>query len=340
MHINFNKYIKRFDTEEEFVEFNYSEEYEEPNLSYVNESDNLHINEKPLKFTAEEANSTIKLTRVGTSSSLPNAVLQYSTNGVTWNNYTLNNVITLTNIGDYVMFKGNNERLGYDSNNYHKFVMTGKISASGDISSLTCNNPLVSSCYQSMFDGCTSLTTAPELPESLLSISISKLTKEEYEALLKENEDIKQEIAYIKNTTIQDMYLKDLAELKKKIEKDFPEDDNPNKTKFEGTFKQDTEKIKLAKLKDKEKTAKAKAKIQAEKEKTKVTKEKEKKKKEKEKLAKQKEKEKLLKEKEKAAKEKEKIRKQKEKEKKLKEKEKLAKQKEKLRKQKEKLKKK
>lgn len=179
-----------------------------------------------------------------------------------------------------------------------------------------------------------------ELPESLLSVSISKLTKEEYEALLKENEDIKQEIAYIKNTTIQDMYLKDLAELKKKIEKDFPEDDNPNKTKFEGTFKQDTEKIKLAKLKDKEKTAKAKAKIQAEKEKTKVTKEKEKKKKEKEKLAKQKEKENLLKEKEKAAKEKEKIRKQKEKEKKLKEKEKLAKQKEKLRKQKEKLKKK
>ena len=178
-----------------------------------------------------------------------------------------------------------------------------------------------------------------ELPESLLGVSISKLTKEEYEALLKENEDIKQEIAYIKNTTIQDMYLKDLVDLRKRIEKDFPEDNNPNKTKFEGTFKQDTEKIKLAKLKDKEKTAKAKAKIQAEKEKNKADKEKEKKKKEKEKLAKQKEKEKLAKEKEKAAKEKEKLRKQKEKEKKLKEKEKLQKQKEKLAKQKAKLKK-
>lgn len=177
------------------------------------------------------------------------------------------------------------------------------------------------------------------LPESLLSVSISKLTKEEYEALLKENEDIKEEMAYIKNTTIQDMYLKDLAELRKRIEKDFPEDDNPNKTKFEGTFKQDTEKIKLAKLKDKEKTAKAKAKLQADKEKAKAEKEKEKKKKEKEKIAKQKEKEKAAKEKEKVAKEKEKLRKQKEKERKLKEKEKLAKQKEKLAKQKAKLKK-
>jgi DNA topoisomerase-2 len=176
------------------------------------------------------------------------------------------------------------------------------------------------------------------LPESLLSVAISKLTKEEYEALLKENEDIKQEIAYIKNTTIQDMYLKDLDELRKKIEKDFPEDHNPNKTKFEGTFKQDTEKIKLAKLKDKEKTAKAKAKIQAEKEKSKAEKEREKKKKEREKLIKEKEKAKVQKEKEKAAKEKEKLRKQKEKEKKLKEKEKLQKQKEKLAKQKAKLK--
>ena len=160
------------------------------------------------------------------------------------------------------------------------------------------------------------------LPDSLLSVSISRLTKEEYEALLKENEDIKNEIAYIKNTTIQEMYLKDLAELRKKIAGDFPEDPNPNNSeKFIGSFKEDNEKEKLAKLKDKEKTEKAKAKIKADKEKAKADKEKEKKKKEREKL---------LKEKEKAAKEKEKIRKQKEKEKKQKEKEKLAKQKEKL----------
>ena len=138
---NIIKYIKRFDTEEDFDEFLYSTEYEEPNLSYVNESDTLHINEpKLLKFTAEEANSTIKLTRVGSSSGFSNAVLQYSTDGATWNNYNLNNVITLTNVGDFVMFKGNNTRLGYNGNNFHQFVMTGKIAASGYISSLTSRN--------------------------------------------------------------------------------------------------------------------------------------------------------------------------------------------------------
>jgi DNA topoisomerase-2 len=171
-----------------------------------------------------------------------------------------------------------------------------------------------------------------DLPESLLSVPISKLTKEEYEALLKENEDIKQEIAYIKNTTIQDMYLKDLSELRKKIEKDFPEDDNPNKTKFEGTFKQDKDKEKLEKLKEKEK--KTKEKVAKDKEKAKKEKDKAKAKKEKEKAAKEKEKAKKAKEKEKAAKEKEKAKKAKEKEKRAKEKEKLEKQKAKLEKQK------
>lgn len=171
-----------------------------------------------------------------------------------------------------------------------------------------------------------------ELPDSMLSVPISKLTKEEYEALLKENEDIRQEIAYIKNTTIQEMYLKDLSDLRKRLLPDFPEDDNPKKTKFEGTFKQDANKEKLEKLK--EKAAKQKEKAVKEKEKAKADKEKEKKKKEKDKLAKQKEKEKKQKEKEKAAKEKEKAKKQKEKEKKQKEKEKIEKQKAKLAKQK------
>ena len=177
------------------------------------------------------------------------------------------------------------------------------------------------------------------LKDSLLSIPISKLTKEEYEALLKENESIKKELEYIKNTTIEDMYLKDLKELRKVLEPDFPEDTDTNKVKFSGVYKEDTEKAKLAKEKEKLKEKKAKEKLVKEKEKAKLDKEKEKKKKEKEKLAKQKEKEKALKEKEKLAKQKEKERKAKEREKKLKEKEKLAKQKERLAKQKEKLKK-
>lgn len=60
-----------------------------------------------------------------------------------------------------------------------------------------------------------------ELPDSLISTPISKLTKEEYESLLKENESIKKEIDYISNTTIKDMYLDDLKKLRKELIKDF-----------------------------------------------------------------------------------------------------------------------
>lgn len=69
---------------------------------------------------------------------------------------------------------------------------------------------------------------ANNLPEGLISTPISKLTKEEYEALLKENEDIKKEIEYITNTTIEQMYLTDLKNLRKEIAQDFPSD--PNET--------------------------------------------------------------------------------------------------------------
>ena len=65
-----------------------------------------------------------------------------------------------------------------------------------------------------------------KLPEGLISTPISKLKKEEYEALLKENEDIKKEIEYITNTTIEQMYLADLKLLRKEISPDFPTEKN------------------------------------------------------------------------------------------------------------------
>jgi DNA gyrase/topoisomerase IV subunit A len=60
-----------------------------------------------------------------------------------------------------------------------------------------------------------------KLPMSLISTPMSKVTIEERDELLKENEAIKKELDYIKKTTITDMYIKDLEDLKKDIEKDF-----------------------------------------------------------------------------------------------------------------------
>lgn len=60
-----------------------------------------------------------------------------------------------------------------------------------------------------------------DLPDSVLSIQISKLTEEEKKELLKKNKEIEKELDYIQNTSITDMYIKDLKTLKKEIEQDF-----------------------------------------------------------------------------------------------------------------------
>jgi DNA topoisomerase-2 len=60
-----------------------------------------------------------------------------------------------------------------------------------------------------------------KLPEALIGTPISKLTKEEYEALLKENEEIKREIEYITKTTIEEMYIDDLRKLRKEMVSEF-----------------------------------------------------------------------------------------------------------------------
>ena len=50
---------------------------------------------------------------------------------------------------------------------------------------------------------------------------MSKLTKEEYDELLKQNEEIKKELQYVINTTTRDMYLNDLTSLNKTLKDDF-----------------------------------------------------------------------------------------------------------------------
>ena len=60
-----------------------------------------------------------------------------------------------------------------------------------------------------------------KLPHTLLTVQISKLTQEEKDEILKKNKEIEQELEYIKNTTIEQMYLNDLNNLRKELEKDF-----------------------------------------------------------------------------------------------------------------------
>jgi len=119
-----------------------------------------------LTFTAQEANSSVTFNWKSADS------VHYSTNGgTTWNTYTAGTKISLQNVGDKVMFKGKNVITAYKKG----FSMSGKIAASGDVTSLTNeiggDTTLVSNCYQSMFRDCTSLTTAPALPATTLATS-------------------------------------------------------------------------------------------------------------------------------------------------------------------------
>ena len=125
-----------------------------------------------LCFTAESANSSVKLTKVG---SAPAVTLVKSFDGINWEDYTVGEVIDLQRIGDFVYLaagEGGNETFGSSAKKYHKFVINGFVAASGDITSLRSfdleQTPLAIYCYAGMFRDCTGLTSAPELPATTL----------------------------------------------------------------------------------------------------------------------------------------------------------------------------
>ena len=133
-------------------------------------------NEAPpdyLCFTAEEAGSTVAMAVNGTPTK--GQAFEYSTDGVVWSVFTPGTTtITLTNVGNKVYFRGDNTTVSQSSNIYYKFVMSGKIAASGNIMSLldkTCQSTTISNayCYYYMFQNCKSLTTAPALPATTLA---------------------------------------------------------------------------------------------------------------------------------------------------------------------------
>ena len=117
-------------------------------------------------FTAEEDNSSIGLAKLST-----NQTLEYSIDASTWNTFDTTTNISLNN-GNKVYIRG---ILSEDNttSDYTQFKMSGKIAASGNCNALwnyqDLNAPLKACCGLSMFDYCTSLTTAPELPATTLA---------------------------------------------------------------------------------------------------------------------------------------------------------------------------
>ncbi len=113
-----------------------------------------------LKFTAQEA-STIALVKVGNPVDVS---LVTSLNGAPWQAYTTGNTISL-NEGDELRMRAAtvNNTLAANVNNYHNFVMTGKVAASGDLQSLidsTLHNRVAGN-MRNLFQNCTALVEPP-----------------------------------------------------------------------------------------------------------------------------------------------------------------------------------
>ena len=153
----------------------------------------------PLCFTAQQANSTVRLAGdwssssgssdpyssdpyssdpYGGGSSTYKVNLEYKLEGTTtqdWTRYT-GQTITLANVNDKMYMRamaGGNTTISTGTGKYYAFEMTGKIAASGNIQTLLDQTgkrmDVPEYCYYNMFNGCTSLTKAPELPATTLA---------------------------------------------------------------------------------------------------------------------------------------------------------------------------
>ena len=118
-----------------------------------------------LCFTAREP-STIALVKVGSPTDVS---LVTSLNGGAWQSYTTGDTISLSK-GDKLRMRAatTNSAMANSTSNYHNFVMTGSVSASGVVMSLldsTLNSKILkgNNALNSLFKGCVALVRAPRL---------------------------------------------------------------------------------------------------------------------------------------------------------------------------------
>ncbi|MEE3482725.1 MAG: leucine-rich repeat protein [Bacteroidales bacterium] len=133
--------------------------------------DTVAVETNYLTFTAEEDGSTF-----GIAYNYLTPDVQYSLNGgETWTELAVGDTILLAKKGDKAHIRGYNEGgLGSNGKDNVHFIMTGAIAASGSVMSLIDGIGLSlkipkESCFWYLFENCTSLTQAPEVPATTLA---------------------------------------------------------------------------------------------------------------------------------------------------------------------------
>ena len=154
--------------------------------SYIPEGWTFNGSFPYLNFTANAPSSRVQLNMVGGEST--GLALEYSTDECqTWTPYTITydadtngsigQTITLANTGDKVYFRKSDDGVatGFSTsdNSYYRFSVYGSVAADGNIMSLIDKYGETTAipsayCFAHLFESCTGLTTAPQLPATTL----------------------------------------------------------------------------------------------------------------------------------------------------------------------------
>ena len=127
-----------------------------------------------LCFTST-GDSTVKIVENSTPTDISKGkVIQYKVNDGQWQTFVFKFMsteeVSLAD-GDKMYLKSDDEiPMSEEGSTYRRFIMTGSIAASGNIMSLfNFSTTIPNNGLSSVFYGCTSLTTAPELPATTLA---------------------------------------------------------------------------------------------------------------------------------------------------------------------------
>ena len=141
--------------------------------STVPEGWTIYEEYKGLTFTAMEDDCSITYQNSDKTSA------EYSKDGVNWKSYNGNissdgSISSFVGIrlnkGEKLYVRGTIDPAGQSLAKHTKFVIRGNVSASGNINSLNNNSDVLPpAAYADLFNGCTSLMSAPELPSVNLS---------------------------------------------------------------------------------------------------------------------------------------------------------------------------
>ena len=143
---------------------------QEPEPEYPSPAPVPSADYKGLAFISS-GESTVRLAQVGTPYEIS---LEYSTDESQWKPYTIGETITLAD-STFLLFRDGehrNHRFSKDTENYYHFEISGPVTAQGNIMSLLdrdFSTPLSTNAFFALFEGCTSLLSAPELPATTMA---------------------------------------------------------------------------------------------------------------------------------------------------------------------------